>query len=88
MPDLVIESRPSNLGGGPRSAACCRSPAVEWSFLHFSRSMGSSGFQPCEGIYTCGRILNIGLSTVTSLFDGEVHTTNNLGCSQRSGPGR
>ena len=87
MLDLVIESRPRDLGGGlavGRVLPFARRRMVgPFTFLDH---MGPADFQPGEGIDVRPHP-HIGLATVTYLFDGEIHHHDNLGFSQVIKPG-
>jgi len=87
MLDLVIESRPRDLGGGlavGRVLPFARRRMVG-PFI-FLDHMGPAAFQPGEGIDVRPHP-HIGLATVTYLFDGEIHHHDNLGFSQKIRPG-
>jgi redox-sensitive bicupin YhaK (pirin superfamily) len=87
MLDLVIESRPRDLGGGlavGRVLPFARRRMVG-PFI-FLDHMGPAAFQPGEGIDVRPHP-HIGLATVTYLFDGEIHHHDNLGFSQKIWPG-
>lgn len=87
MLDLVIESRPRDLGGGlavGRVLPFARRRMVG-PFI-FLDHMGPAAFQPSEGINVRPHP-HIGLATVTYLFDGEIHHHDSLGFSQRIFPG-
>ena len=87
MLDLVIESRPRDLGGGlavGRVLPFARRRMVG-PFI-FLDHMGPAAFQPGEGIDVRPHP-HIGLATVTYLFDGEIHHHDSLGFSQKIWPG-
>jgi redox-sensitive bicupin YhaK (pirin superfamily) len=87
MLDLVIESRPRDLGGGlevGRVLPFARRRMVgPFTFLDH---MGPASFRSGEGIDVRPHP-HIGLATVTYLFDGEIHHRDNLGVSQKIKPG-
>src|SRR5258708_3592795 len=86
MLDLVIESRRRDLGGGlevGRVLPFARRRMVG-PFI-FLDHMGPADFQPGQGIDVRPHP-HIGLSTVTYLFDGEIHHRDNLGFSQKIVP--
>ena len=87
MLDLVIEGRRRDLGGGlevgrvlPFARRRMVGPFV------FLDHMGPADFPPGEGIDVRPHP-HIGLSTVTYLFDGEIHHRDSLGVSQKIRPG-
>ena len=87
MLDLVIEGRRRDLGGGlevgrvlPFARRRMVGPFV------FLDHMGPADFRPGEGIDVRPHP-HIGLSTVTYLFDGEIHHRDSLGVSQKIRPG-
>ena len=87
MLDLVIESRARDLGGGLTVGRVL--PFVHRRMIGpfiFLDHMGPATFQPGEGIDVRPHP-HIGLSTVTYLFDGEIHHHDNLGFSQKIRPG-
>jgi redox-sensitive bicupin YhaK (pirin superfamily) len=87
MLDLVIESRPRDLGGGlavGRVLPFARRRMIG-PFI-FLDHMGPADFHPGQGIDVRPHP-HIGLSTVTYLFDGEIHHHDNLGFSQKIHPG-
>jgi redox-sensitive bicupin YhaK (pirin superfamily) len=87
MLDLVIESRPRDLGGGLAVGRVL--PFVRRRMVGpfiFLDHMGPAAFQPGEGIDVRPHP-HIGLATVTYLFDGEIHHHDNLGFSQKIFPG-
>ena len=87
MLDLVIESRRRDIGGGlevGRVLPFARRRMVG-PFI-FLDHMGPADFRPGEGIDVRPHP-HIGLSTVTYLFDGEIHHRDNLGVSQKIKPG-
>jgi redox-sensitive bicupin YhaK (pirin superfamily) len=87
MLDLVIESRPRDLGGGlsvGRVLPFARRRMVG-PFI-FLDHMGPAAFRAGEGIDVRAHP-HIGLATVTYLFDGEIHHHDNLGFSQKIWPG-
>ena len=87
MLDLVIESRPRDLGGGlavGRVLPFARRRMIG-PFI-FLDHMGPAAFQPGQGIDVRPHP-HIGLATVTYLFDGEIHHHDNLGYSQKIWPG-
>jgi hypothetical protein len=87
MLDLVIESRPRDLGGGlavGRVLPFARRRMIG-PFI-FLDHMGPAAFQPGQGIDVRPHP-HIGLATVTYLFDGEIHHHDNLGYSQKIRPG-
>jgi len=87
MLDLVIESRPRDLGGGlavGRVLPFARRRMIG-PFI-FLDHMGPADFHPGEGIDVRPHP-HIGLSTVTYLFDGEIHHLDPLGFSQKIYPG-
>ena len=87
MLDLVIDSRPRDLGGGlavGRVLPFARRRMVG-PFI-FLDHMGPAAFQPGQGIDVRPHP-HIGLATVTYLFDGEIHHHDNLGFSQKIWPG-
>jgi len=87
MLDLVIESRPRDLGGGLAVGRVL--PFVRRRMVGpfiFLDHMGPAAFQPGEGIDVRPHP-HIGLATVTYLFDGEIHHHDNLGFSQKIRPG-
>jgi redox-sensitive bicupin YhaK (pirin superfamily) len=87
MLDLVIDSRPRDLGGGlqvGRVLPFARRRMVG-PFI-FLDHMGPADFRSGEGIDVRPHP-HIGLSTVTYLFDGEIHHHDNLGFSQKIKPG-
>ncbi len=87
MLDLVIESRPRDLGGGltvGRVLPFARRRMVG-PFI-FLDHMGPAAFQSGQGIDVRPHP-HIGLATVTYLFDGEIHHHDNLGFSQKIWPG-
>jgi redox-sensitive bicupin YhaK (pirin superfamily) len=87
MLDLVIDSRPRDLGGGlevGRVLPFARRRMVG-PFI-FLDHMGPAAFRSGEGIDVRPHP-HIGLSTVTYLFDGEIHHHDNLGFSQKIKPG-
>src|ERR1035438_2632620 len=87
MLDLVIESRPRDLGGGlsvGRVLPFARRRMVG-PFI-FLDHMGPAAFRAGEGIDVRAHP-HIGLATVTYLFDGEIHHHDNLGYSQKIWPG-
>jgi redox-sensitive bicupin YhaK (pirin superfamily) len=87
MLDLVIEGRRRNLGGGlevGRVLPFARRRMVG-PFI-FLDHMGPADFRSGEGIDVRPHP-HIGLSTVTYLFDGEVHHRDSLGVSQKIRPG-
>ena len=87
MLDLVIEGRRRDLGGGlevGRVLPFARRRMVG-PFI-FLDHMGPADFRAGEGIDVRPHP-HIGLSTVTYLFDGEIHHHDNLGVSQKIRPG-
>ena len=87
MLDMVIESRPRDLGSGlavGRVLPFARRRMIG-PFI-FLDHMGPAAFQPGEGIDVRPHP-HIGLATVTYLFDGEIHHHDNLGFSQKIWPG-
>jgi redox-sensitive bicupin YhaK (pirin superfamily) len=87
MLDLVIEGRRKDLGGGlevGRVLPFARRRMVG-PFI-FLDHMGPADFRPGQGIDVRPHP-HIGLSTVTYLFDGEIHHRDNLGVSQKIRPG-
>jgi redox-sensitive bicupin YhaK (pirin superfamily) len=87
MLDLVIESRPRDLGGGLAVGRVL--PFVRRRMIGpfiFLDHMGPADFKPGEGIDVRPHP-HIGLATVTYLFDGEIHHHDNLGFSQKIQPG-
>src|ERR1700722_9105988 len=87
MLDLVIESRPRDLGGGLAVGRVL--PFVRRRMVGpfiFLDHMGPAAFQPGEGIDVRPHP-HIGLATVTYLFDGEIHHHDSLGYSQKIFPG-
>jgi redox-sensitive bicupin YhaK (pirin superfamily) len=87
MLDLVIESRPRDLGGGLAVGRVL--PFVRRRMVGpfiFLDHMGPAAFQPGQGIDVRPHP-HIGLATVTYLFDGEIHHHDNLGYSQKIFPG-
>ncbi|MEJ0019630.1 MAG: pirin family protein [Acetobacteraceae bacterium] len=87
MLDLVIEGRRKDLGGGlevgrilPFARRRMVGPFV------FLDHMGPADFRVGEGIDVRPHP-HIGLSTVTYLFDGEIHHRDSTGVSQRIIPG-
>jgi hypothetical protein len=87
MLDLVIESRPRDLGGGLAVGRVL--PFVGRRMVGpfiFLDHMGPAAFQPGQGIDVRPHP-HIGLATVTYLFDGEIHHHDNLGFSQKIFPG-
>ncbi len=87
MLDLVIEGRRRNLGGGlevGRVLPFARRRMVG-PFI-FLDHMGPADFRSGEGIDVRPHP-HIGLSTVTYLFDGEIHHRDSLGVSQKIRPG-
>src|ERR1700753_2495928 len=87
MLDLVIESRPRDLGGGlavGRVLPFARRRMVG-PFI-FLDHMGPADFAPGQGINVRPHP-HIGLSTVTYLFDGEIMHRDSLGCEQAIRPG-
>jgi redox-sensitive bicupin YhaK (pirin superfamily) len=87
MLDLVIESRPRDLGGGlevGRVLPFARRRMVG-PFI-FLDHMGPAAFRSGQGIDVRPHP-HIGLSTVTYLFDGEIHHRDSLGVSQNIRPG-
>ncbi len=86
MLDLVIESRPRDLGGGLAVGRVL--PFVRRRMVGpfiFLDHMGPADFRPGEGIDVRPHP-HIGLATVTYLFDGEIHHHDNLGFSQKIRP--
>jgi redox-sensitive bicupin YhaK (pirin superfamily) len=87
MLDLVIEGRRKDLGGGLEVGRVLpfgqRRMVGPFIFLDH---MGPADFQPGQGINVRPHP-HIGLSTVTYLFDGEIHHRDNLGVSQKIQPG-
>ena len=87
MLDLVIEGTRKDLGGleaRPRSAVCA--PTDGWA-IHFSGiTWGRPTFALVKWIDVRPHP-HIGLSTVTYLFDGEIHHRDSLGVSQKIRPG-
>src|SRR5438874_11594828 len=87
MLDLVIEGRRKDLGGGlevGRVLPFARRRMVgPFTFLDH---MGPADFRSGEGIDVRPHP-HIGLSTVTYLFDGEIHHHDSLGVSQKIHPG-
>jgi redox-sensitive bicupin YhaK (pirin superfamily) len=87
MLDLVIEGRRRDLGGGlevGRVLPFARRRMVG-PFI-FLDHMGPADFRSGEGIDVRPHP-HIGLSTVTYLFDGEIHHRDSLGVSQKIRPG-
>jgi redox-sensitive bicupin YhaK (pirin superfamily) len=87
MLDLVIESRRRDLGGGlevGRVLPFARRRMVG-PFI-FLDHMGPADFRPGQGIDVRPHP-HIGLSTVTYLFDGEIHHHDSLGFSEKIVPG-
>ena len=87
MLDLVIEGRRKDLGGGlevGRVLPFARRRMVG-PFI-FLDHMGPADFRAGEGIDVRPHP-HIGLSTVTYLFDGEIHHRDSLGVSQKIRPG-
>ncbi len=87
MLDLVIEGRRRDLGGGlevgrvlPFAQRRMVGPFI------FLDHMGPADFRTGEGIDVRPHP-HIGLSTVTYLFDGEIHHRDSLGVSQKIRPG-
>jgi len=87
MIELVIESRSKDLGGGlevgrvlPFARRRMIGPFV------FLDHMGPADFKVGEGVDVRPHP-HIGLSTVTYLFDGQIHHRDNLGISQVIRPG-
>lgn len=87
MLDLVIESRRRDLGGGlevgrvlPNAGRRMVGPFI------FLDQMGPADFLAGQGIDVRPHP-HIGLSTVTYLFDGEIHHRDSLGVSQVIVPG-
>jgi redox-sensitive bicupin YhaK (pirin superfamily) len=87
MLDLVIDSRRKDLGGGlevgrvlPFAGHRMVGPFI------FLDHMGPADFAPGEGVDVRPHP-HIGLSTVTYLFEGEIHHRDNLGFSQPIRPG-
>jgi redox-sensitive bicupin YhaK (pirin superfamily) len=87
MLDLVIEGKRKDLGGGlevgrvlPFARRRMVGPFV------FLDHMGPADFRSGEGIDVRPHP-HIGLSTVTYLFDGEIHHRDSLGVSQKIHPG-
>ena len=85
--DLVIEGRRRDLGGGlevgrvlPFAKRRMVGPFI------FLDHMGPADFRTGEGIDVRPHP-HIGLSTVTYLFDGEIHHRDSLGVSQKIRPG-
>src|SRR5580704_16342824 len=86
MLDLVIEGRRRDLGGlevGRVLPFARRRMVGPFIFLDH---MGPADFRPGQGIDVRPHP-HIGLSTVTYLFDGEIHHRDNLGVSQKIRPG-
>ena len=82
MIELVIESRAKDLGGGLEVGRVL--PFVRRRMVGpfvFLDHMGPADFKVGEGIDVRPHP-HIGLSTVTYLFDGEIHHRDNLGVSQ------
>ena len=87
MLDLVIEGTRKDLGGGlevGRVLPFARRRMVG-PFI-FLDHMGPADFRSGEGIDVRPHP-HIGLSTVTYLFDGEIHHRDSLGVSQKIRPG-
>jgi redox-sensitive bicupin YhaK (pirin superfamily) len=87
MLDLVIESRPHDLGGGlavGRVLPFARRRMVG-PFI-FLDHMGPADFLSGQGIDVRPHP-HIGLATVTYLFDGEIHHHDSLGYSEKIRPG-
>ena len=87
MLDVVIEGRRKDLGGGlvvGRVLPFAQRPMVG-PFV-FLDHMGPATFRSGAGIDVRPHP-HIGLSTVTYLFDGEIHHRDNLGVSQKIRPG-
>ena len=87
MLDLVIEGRRRDLGGGlevgrvlPFAQRRMVGPFI------FLDHMGPADFRAGEGIDVRPHP-HIGLSTVTYLFDGEIHHRDSLGVSEKIRPG-
>jgi len=87
MLDLVIESRRKDLGGGLEVGRVLpfHSRRMVGPFI-FLDHMGPADFTTGEGIDVRPHP-HIGLSTVTYLFDGEIHHRDSLGVSQLIRPG-
>jgi redox-sensitive bicupin YhaK (pirin superfamily) len=87
MLDLVIEGRRRDLGGGLEVGRVLpfASRRMVGPFI-FLDHMGPADFSPGEGIDVRPHP-HIGLSTVTYLFDGEIHHRDSLGVSQKIRPG-
>jgi hypothetical protein len=87
MLELVIESRSRDLGGGLQVGRVLpfarRRMVGPFTFLD---QMGPADFRSGEGIDVRPHP-HIGLSTVTYLFDGEIHHRDSLGVSQKIRPG-
>jgi redox-sensitive bicupin YhaK (pirin superfamily) len=87
MLDLIIESRPRDIGGGLMVGRVL--PFVRRRMIGpfiFLDHMGPATFRSGEGIDVRPHP-HIGLATVTYLFDGEIHHHDNLGFSQKIWPG-
>jgi len=87
MLDLIIESRPRDIGGGLMVGRVL--PFVRRRMVGpfiFLDHMGPADFRSGEGIDVRPHP-HIGLATVTYLFDGEIHHHDNLGYSQKIKPG-
>ena len=87
MIDLIIESRSKDLGGGLQVGRVL--PFVQRRMIGpfvFLDHMGPADFKVGEGVDVRPHP-HIGLSTVTYLFDGEIHHRDNLGISQKIRPG-
>jgi redox-sensitive bicupin YhaK (pirin superfamily) len=86
MLDLVIEGRRRDLGGGLEVARVL--PFAQRRMVGpfiFLDHMGPADFRAGEGIDVRPHP-HIGLSTVTYLFDGEIHHRDSLGVSQKIRP--
>jgi len=87
MLELIIESRPRDIGGGLIVGRVL--PFVRRRMIGpfiFLDHMGPATFRSGDGIDVRPHP-HIGLATVTYLFDGEIHHHDNLGFSQKILPG-
>lgn len=84
--ELVIESRPRDLGGfAVRRVLPAAERRMVGPFIFFDE-MGPAGFPPGQGINVRPHP-HIGLSTVTYLFEGEILHRDSLGFVQPIAPG-